>query len=118
VRSPSSLIRYDITDFFFDDLSDSDLRHDITTRGIAVVPRTHKTTTAKDRYTKASEKLSRTVEKRRIDYTERPHSYDEARTLVFDRPVQIGVDRPKPKGARLSGAQHHYLHTHAPGGLR
>ncbi len=49
----------------------------------------------------------------RIDYTERPNSYDEARTQVFDRPLQLGVDRPDPKDVRISGAAHHYLHVHA-----
>ncbi len=99
-------------------MRDSDLRHDITVRGISIVPRTFKFETAKDRFTRESEKRSREVEIRRTDYTERPHSYDEARTQVFDRPLQLGAARPQPKGVRLSGAQHHYLHTHGPGNLR
>ncbi len=97
-------------DFFFEDLSDSVLRHQVTDQ--SVIPRTRQIETAKDRFTKESEKATREKQIVRTDYTARPNSFDEATTRVLDRHVRVGEGGPIPFGARISTSELHYAQIH------
>ncbi len=83
------LIRYAVTDFTFDDLRDSVARHDAANQ--RVIPRTRMVETARDRFTKESDKASRDKQINRTDYTDRPASFNEAGTQVQDRRTHVGV---------------------------
>jgi len=101
------LYRYDVADFVFDDLGDSELRHDVTTRTV-IVPRERFVTTPRDRFTRESEKASRVPRRVRLDLTERPTSYEAAISQVHDRQFHIGTPRPGVSGTQASLTIKHY----------
>ncbi len=106
------LIRYDITDFIFDDLRDSIARHDVVDQ--RVIPRTRIIETARDRFTKESEKATREKQITRTDYTDRPSSFNEAVTQVQDRRFHVGASTPITVTVSVSDL-HFEQHQHLPG---
>lgn len=112
----SNLIRYRINDFVFTDLQDSSDRHDIFfnvdgSTHVTVIPRVKQEESARDRFTRASEKASRVPVVRRLDLTDRPQSFVAATTRVPERQVVVGTSKPKDKGAKSSVTIKHF-HTH------
>lgn len=92
----SRLIRYDIRDYVYDDVTDNLERNDKTfnvdgSTHTTLLTRTRTVETATDRFTRAASKASRVVDKGRLDLTDTPDSLQNATTRIPARKTRVGA---------------------------